>query len=151
MVSHLDAMLVREESRHIGYQSSICGVPVCGYNNCYKILSQSELDEFDVYCEDCNDARHVQCLYVDPTTNIRCTNIDLFLICLSHPFDERDPLWHVRKCEEAAALIEANARIKADALADAEVFANELAVAVEPDVIDALVEKLVERLEIFCK
>jgi len=149
MVSWLTAMLVKEEVRHIGYQASICGKPVCSYNDCFKILSQSELDNFDVYCEDCNDSRHVQCLYVDPTTNIRCTNINLFLICTSHPFDERDPLWHVRKCEEAAALIEADARIKADALADAEVFATNLALAVGD--IDVLVKKLVEKLEIICK
>jgi len=151
MVSCLDAILVKEESRHIGYQASICGESVCSYNDCFKILSQSELDEFDVYCEDCNDARHVQCLYVDPTTNIRCTNKDLFLICISHPFNERDPLWHVRKCEEAEALIEADTRVKTDALADAEVFATELAMAVDYDVINALVEKLVEKLEIICK
>jgi len=150
MVSCLDAMLVREESRHIGYESARCGKLVCRYNDCYKILSQYELDEFDVYCEGCNDARHVQCLYVDPTTNIRCTNIDLDLICHSH-FDERDPSWRIRKCEEAEALIEANARVKTDALADAEVFATELAVAVDYDVIGALVEKLVEKLEIICK
>jgi len=126
MVSDLDKILVREESRHIGYQSSICGVPVCRYNNCYKTLSQPELDDFGIYCENCNDDRHVQCLYVDPTTNICCPNRDLELICTSHPFDERDPLWHMRKCEEAEALIEDNARVKTDALADAEVFATEI-------------------------
>lgn len=151
LVSCLDAILVEEERRHIGYRASIRGEPVCRYNNCFAILSKSDLAGSDIYCEHCNDARRVQCLYVDPATGERCTNKDLFLICYSHPFYDRDPLWHAQKCKEAEALIETGELAKADALADAEIFARELAVAVEYDAISALVEKLVEKLEIICK